>query len=216
MPMDNVLFKCPVLNTATENATQIDFLSVSRYFLNIYFLTFIKWLLYCFRFVPGKHFCFLFIFPSLCANSFFSQINFNWRPLKIEAQSKINTILIICIPLPVSLSIGIAFLDAFFFKFNSQSTQKLWWKMFRTSLCFFFLPSTSRSSSYSDLVCFWQLANFARFHRFRYYDSSWFHHLIFFRFNFDESFMCFFFQCGLFELRHFFFFTIYVCCWQLR
>lgn len=105
-----------VLNTATENATQIDFLSVPRYFLNIYFLTFVKWLLYCFRFVPGKHFCLLsFFFPSLCANSFFSQINFNWRPLKIEAQSKINTILIICIPLPVSLSIGIAILYAFFF-----------------------------------------------------------------------------------------------------
>lgn len=51
---------------------------------------------------------------------------------------------------------------------------------------------SSRSSSYSDLVCFWQLANFARFHRFWYYDSSWFHHLIFLRFNFDESFMCFF------------------------
>lgn len=115
MPMDNVLFKCPVLNTATENATQIDFLSVPRYFLNIYFLTFVKWLLYCFRFVPGKHFCFLSFFLLCVQIPFFSQINFNWRPLKIEAQSKINTILIICIPLPVSLSIGIAILYAFFF-----------------------------------------------------------------------------------------------------
>lgn len=85
--------------------------------------------------------------------------------------------------------------------------------MFETSLCFFL--STSSSFSTFFLFCMYVFGDrpslyvFTGF-GFLYYDSSWFHHLTFFRFNFDESFMYFSFPLSLhssdvafFELRIF-------------